>query len=163
MNQIFAHIDFYGFAMFFLTLVILLWFKRLPSIDSYERFLHSLDSRGGNILILTGLTWYSASQAIKLFWHLIYLVHDGKLQGNDGVTQVAISFVTTTLAGGFSGALIKTLTGMSDPITIPPQPVQTPTENNGGSENGKTSSTNAPVLGGVITTAGGMPITKSSN
>lgn len=101
----------YGLLFIFISL---LWFKKLPSTEGWREFLHSLDSKGGNVLILVLFSLYSATQSIKLLWHLIYLVQKGQLKGDEGVTQVAVAFVTTNLASGFIGALIKTLTGSNE-------------------------------------------------
>jgi len=115
--------DYVALYIVIVVFILLLILRRLPSIDGFERFLHALDSRGGNIAILVSITFWSSVQALKMFWHLIYLTQTNMIKGNEGVINVAQTFVVSNLATVFIGALIKTLTGnneLAQPINSPP-------------------------------------------
>lgn len=101
--------------LFVVLWVALIWTRRAPTADSWRAFVNVLDSRGGNILILLGGTIYSFRAAMRLFYHAIDLVVEGKLGKDDAILLMALTFVTGTVFGQFSGALMKTLHGKDEP------------------------------------------------
>lgn len=98
--------------------LLLVWNRRAPSADSWRAFVNVFDSRGGNILILLAGTIYSFRAALRLFYHAIDLVVAGQLNRDDAILLMALTFVTGTVFGQFSGALMKTMHGTDPPQTI---------------------------------------------
>jgi len=83
--------------------------------------LDSLNSKGGNILALLILTILGGGMSIRLFYYLIQLSVDGKLQQDNSFALMGLTFLTNNLTGAFAGALLKTMTGDSvAPINPPP-------------------------------------------
>lgn len=133
--------------MFFVSLwVFMQWHGRLPSTDSIQEFITMLNSRGGNILVLTCLSMYFFKYAVYLFFHLLQLTREGKITPDNAFALMAVQFLTTTAFGGFSGALLKTMTGESP----------APARNGNGNGNGynehtiATTTTTVTATGGVI-------------
>lgn len=89
----------------FLTVI-----NKLPSMRAFKDFADTIDSAGGNIILLTLLTVWSIKIAMQFFYHLLALPADqfGKA---DSIITAGITYVQGGLSGMFIGALIKTLTG----------------------------------------------------
>ena len=94
-------------------LVITLWTRQTPNVNSVRLFSEMLNSRGGNILLLAGLTVYFFHHALKLFYVILQQVQAGTLKENNAVALMGIQFVTTTAFGGFSGSLLTMMQGDS--------------------------------------------------
>lgn len=97
--------------------LLLVWFKRAPSADSWRAFVNVFDSKGGNILILLAGTIYSFRAAMRLFYHAIELAVEGKLDKENTILMMGLTFVCGTVFGQFSGALMKTMHGSDPPQT----------------------------------------------
>jgi len=107
------------FAFVGIWLVLVLT-RRSPSISSFREFVNLLNSRGGNILILMAATFYAFRAAMRLFYHVIGMISEGKLDEKSAVMMMALAFVTGTVFGQFSGALLKTMTGHESDSSAPP-------------------------------------------
>lgn len=94
-----------------LSLLLLLLSRRLPAMESFERLVHLLDSRGGNIALLSVLTWMFFLSGMRLIYRLLEMVSNKTLTPENAIAQVGLVFVTGTAFGGAFGALLKTLTG----------------------------------------------------
>jgi hypothetical protein len=93
----------------------LTWFNRGPSIDSLAKFVAIITSRGGQILLLSlGAAW-TFHVGIGLFYHLIQLSTEGKIDEKSAIVLMSIQFVTCSAFGGCFGALLKTLPDHGDP------------------------------------------------
>ena len=115
--------DYMLLLMFVLGFTILLVFGKLPSADSFERVIHALNSRGGNILILSLFTLLSFEGALRL----IYFILTHNVAETNPAISIGVSFVTGTAFGGFSSTLYKAMTGE--------QSSSRATDKNGGSTN----------------------------
>lgn len=51
---------------------------------------------------------------MRLFYYLIQLSVDGKLQQDNSFALMGLTFVSNTLTGAFAGAMLKTMTGDTD-------------------------------------------------
>lgn len=102
------------------AMFVLIWKNKMPTIGGFRDFVNVVNSRGGNILVLGWLTLYSFRAAMRMFYHLMDLIAQGKLDGRDGVTQLFITFATAQAFGFFAGALIKTMTGSEGGTPVPP-------------------------------------------
>ena len=94
---------------------------KAPSVNEIRDFANIWNSRGGNIVILVGLTVYSLRIAIRLIYHLIELSSSGKLDPTNAIVAVAIAYVTGQVSGAFMGALLKTMTGNEGGTSVPPE------------------------------------------
>lgn len=108
------------------TFVVLQWAKKLPSPAAVQEVLAALNSRGGNILILSAFSVYFFHDAISLFYNLLEQVKAGTLKPDNAYALMALQFVTTTAFGGFSGALLKTMTGESSKARVTDSPAPSP-------------------------------------
>jgi hypothetical protein len=110
------------------ALLLLLLSRRLPAMESFERLVHLMDSRGGNIALLALLTWMFFLSGMRLIYRLLDMVSNKMLTPENAIAQVGLVFVTGTAFGGAFGALLKTLTGTasngrsSDPTPAPAAP-----------------------------------------
>ena len=100
------------------AIVILSLAKKLPSAEGFDHFLHALDSRGGNLLLLAIFTFVSYEGSIKL----IYFVINHNVSQNPA-TIAGISWVTGAAFGGFSSTLFKAMSGQNGTMKKPDSPV----------------------------------------
>lgn len=96
-----------------LTYLVLQYFRKLPSAESIQDLLAALNSRGGNILILSCFSGYFFHHSLVMFYSLLGMVKEGALTQDNAFALMGLQFVTSTAFGGFSGALLKTMTGES--------------------------------------------------
>jgi hypothetical protein len=89
------------------------WHGKLPSTKSIGEFTNVLNSRGGNILILTVAAYYFFRYSMYLFSDLLRMVREKTISEDNAFALMAIQFVTTSAFGGAMGALLKTMTGES--------------------------------------------------
>jgi len=120
--------DIYGSA------ALLVWFSlqllgRMPKVKSVTDLVHAINSRGGNIVVLSASSVYFFSHSIRLFYFLLDMSKDGKIGQDNAFALMALQFVTSTAFGGSFGALLKTMTGdssrgrISDVEPNPPGPL----------------------------------------
>jgi hypothetical protein len=100
-------------GFFVLVWVVMQWNKRLPSTDSIQKFVAVINSRGGNIVILSIASIYFFRYSMYLFLHLLFMVQNKTITEDNAFGLMAIQFVTTSAFGGAMGALLKTMTGES--------------------------------------------------
>lgn len=105
--------DYLATMLLVFVFIGLMAFKRLPSVEGWGHFLESLNTKGGNILILTIFTQISLTHTIRWMYHIIEMVHLHELTENNVYATTGIQFLSTTAFGMFAGALISTLTGIS--------------------------------------------------
>jgi hypothetical protein len=87
------------------------WFGKMPSIQTFRAFVDSLNTKGGNILILLFFAIIGAFATVRMFYYLVQLSVDGKLQQDNAYALMGLTFLTNQLTGAFVGALLKTMTG----------------------------------------------------
>ncbi len=117
---VFNHWDYGMCLIFVLILVVMIWNNKLPAVSSVRDFVNIWNSRGGNILMLIYLTVYALRVSMRLIYHFVDLISEGKLDEKSAIMMVAVSFVTGSVFGLFSGALIKTMTGTEGGMPVPP-------------------------------------------
>lgn len=100
--------------------LVLALVNKLPAVESIRRLMSALDDRGGNIVVLVGMTVWFFAQAIYMFYFAINMIGSGKIDGKDAVLLMGLQFVTGVAFGGSFGALLKTLNGQVS--TSPPSP-----------------------------------------
>jgi uncharacterized membrane protein SpoIIM required for sporulation len=87
------------------------WFGKLPSIITVRELLDLVNSKGGNITLLLVCTLIGSGASLRLFYYIIQLSVDGKIQQDNVFTIMSLTFITGTITGNFMGALLKTMTG----------------------------------------------------
>lgn len=102
---------------------VLAWFNKLPSIETIAKGIELTNTKGGNIAMLFAATVAGAISSIRLFYYLIGLSVDHKLDPKDVIAIMAITFITGTVTGNFQGALLKTMNGDTSIAQPPPPPV----------------------------------------
>lgn len=100
-------------AFFIITWAIMQWHNKLPPVESVQKFIAMVNSRGGNIVILAIGSVYFFKYSMYLFLHLLEMVKNNTITESNAFGLMAIQFVTTSAFGGAMGALLKTMTGES--------------------------------------------------
>ncbi len=95
----------------FAAFLFFAWHDKLPSIDTITHWVELINTKGGNIFLLLLVTVAGAVSSIRLFYYLIGLSVDHKLEPRDVIAIMAITFITGTITGNFQGALLKTMNG----------------------------------------------------
>jgi hypothetical protein len=116
-------IDVVLLMLFFAAVVVLALANKLPTVQGFSEFVHILNTPGGLILVLGVMTMVFFEAAIRMFYHCIYLVTQGKLDEKSAVLMMGIQFVTGAAFGGAAGVLYKTMDGSSKSS---PPPADTP-------------------------------------
>lgn len=116
-------------AVMIVMLFVLQWFGRLPKADAVHDGITLLNSKGGNIVVLTLMSMWFFAHSVKLFYYTLDQVQRGTLQENNAFALMGLQFVTSSAFGGAFGALLKTMTATDTPApVITPAPVTTPAE-----------------------------------
>jgi hypothetical protein len=89
----------------------LIWTNRFPSLDTVIKALEALNTKGGNLFLLSFFTAMFAIISIRTFLYIIDLSVNGKMNQDNTFALQAIAWVTGGLTTGFMGALLKTMTG----------------------------------------------------
>lgn len=120
-----------------LVIYLALAFKnKLPTVESFGKFVSLVDSRGGNILLLTILSYIFFRSSMHLAYYLMALPEE--VSKATTISTAAFSFASGTAFGGAFGALLKSLTGqetnrrstdppLTNPSTTPPAAPQAQT------------------------------------
>lgn len=87
------------------------WTNRLPSLETIVKLLEALNTKGGNLMLLSFFTGLFAIISIRTFLYIIDLSVNGKMPQDNTFALQAIAWVTGGLTTGFMGALLKTMTG----------------------------------------------------
>jgi hypothetical protein len=90
---------------------VLAWGEKMPSTEALVKFLDALNTKGGNLLLLSGFTGFFAIISVRTFLYIIDLSVNGKMNQDNTFALQAIAWVTGGLTTGFMGALLKTMTG----------------------------------------------------
>lgn len=104
---LFEALTFIGVAAF----LVFWWFGKLPTIETFTKLVDTLNTRGGNILILLVLSAFGMFASVRMLYYLVQLSVDGRLQQDNSFALLSISFLTNTITGAFIGALLKTMSG----------------------------------------------------
>jgi len=99
------------FGIWSIAFLLFAWFDKLPSIETLGKLFSLVNTKGGNITILFVCSILGAGISLRLFYYLIQLSVDGKLQQDNSYALLGLSFMTNTLTGAFIGAMLKTMTG----------------------------------------------------
>jgi hypothetical protein len=126
-----------GLMLFFVALFVMMWKKRLPSVDSFGKFIALWDTRGGNIVILSLFSVWAIDLAVRFGYYTMHAIIQSSVYGKplpaDLPSQLLFSYLTTSVGSNFTGALIKTMTGEHPPI--PPSANQQPKPQGGENAN----------------------------
>lgn len=98
-------------GLFLVIYAILAWKRVLPSVESIRQFAAVLDSKGGNVIILSAFSIIFFASAMRLVYYLLENTKDGKIDVSNAIIMSALQFVTGGAFGGAFASLLKTLTG----------------------------------------------------
>ena len=109
-----SQVHYLGFGAGFLILYFLfLYLGKLPSMESMQKFVTMLDTKGGNIMVLVLLALYFFHDAQVMYYIVIDKIKDGTLSTDNGIALNGLMFATGAFSG-VSGALLKVMSG-ADP------------------------------------------------
>jgi hypothetical protein len=94
-----------------MAFIVLLWFKRLPSIQSLQGLADLLNTKGGIVMLLTLLSITFFAAGMRMMYWAVNMQLDGKLTTDNALIISAFNFCTGTAFGGSFAALLKTMTG----------------------------------------------------
>jgi hypothetical protein len=117
---VFNWVDYGTVLAFVLIWAFLQYREKLPPVASFRDFVNIWNSRGGNILVLLALTIYSLRISMRLIYHFVALISEGKIDEKSAIIMVSVSWLTGGVFGLFAGALIKTMTGSEGGTPVPP-------------------------------------------
>ena|ERR1700690_3515576 len=106
-----------GITLVVLIYSLFLYLGRLPSMESLQKFVTILDTKGGNILVLVLLALYFFHDATVMYYVLIDKIKDGTIATDNGIALNGLMFATGAFSG-VSGALLKVMSG-ADPKPAP--------------------------------------------
>jgi fumarate reductase subunit D len=92
---------------------LFLYLGKLPSMESVQRLATLLDTKGGNIIVLTSLALYFFHDATVMYYVVIDKIKDGTITADNGIALNGLMFATGAFSG-VSGALLKVMSG-ADP------------------------------------------------
>lgn len=123
-------------AVLALVYLLMVATRRLPSMDSFQKFTDTINSAGGHIIILSLFSAWFFATAMRFFFHVLSLP-DEVITKHDAIIMTGVGFLTGTAFGGAWGALIKTMSGgkangggppTADTLKVGFVPAQSPTE-----------------------------------
>lgn len=86
---------------------------KTPSVSSLQDLASAINSRGGNIIVLLGLTLIFHLTGMRFIYYVIGQIELGKVTASDAIVALGVTYITGTCFGGAFGALLKTMTGES--------------------------------------------------
>lgn len=92
----------------FLTVAILGWADKLPTTPQLQDIMTILNSRGGNILVLSMLTVYFFWRAEHMYYVVLAQIQSNTITADNGIALNGLSFDTGVASAAF-GALLKTM------------------------------------------------------
>jgi len=108
------------FGVLLAVYVFLSFANKLPSMGAFKDFADVVNSAGGNIILLAGFAAVALKISMQFFYYILALSPDA-FNKQQGIITAGIAYVTGSVFGTFSGALIKTLTGgKANGMTPPP-------------------------------------------
>jgi len=96
-----------------LILAFMQWHNRLPPIEKVVKLIDALNTKGGNLLILSGGAILGSWASLRLLYYVLERSQEGKLTQDNSFAMLGISFITGNFTGGFLATLFKTMTGES--------------------------------------------------
>lgn len=108
---IFSRYDFLLIVVIGLVGLILQLAGKGPEVRAMREFVNLLNSRGGNILVLGMFGIWFFSAAMRLFYHALSMVAEGKLDNSNAILLMGLQFVTGSAFGAAFGSMLKTMTG----------------------------------------------------
>lgn len=106
-----------GITILVLLYCLFLYLDRLPSMDSLQKFVTMLDTKGGNIAVLVLLAFYFFHDAQVMYYLVLDKIKDGTITADNGIALNGLMFATGAFSG-VSGALLKVMSG-ADPKPSP--------------------------------------------
>lgn len=95
---------------------IFMWYRRLPTIETIKELSLVLNSKGGNLMILSLFSLFFFVSGMRYLYFTINLVQTKQITPDNALLLLGANFVTGTAFGGSFGALLKTMTG--DGVTL---------------------------------------------
>ncbi len=92
----------------FLTVAMLGWADKLPTTPQLQDIMTILNSRGGNILVLSILTVYFFWRSEHMYYVVLAQIQSNSLTSDNGIALNGLSFDTGVASAAF-GALLKTM------------------------------------------------------
>lgn len=116
---------------------VLLVLRRLPNVQNISACANILNSKGGNLMLLAGLSLWFFAIAMRYIYFLIAMMVHKELTVDNAVALSGFNFVTGTAFGGAFGALLKAMSGETPqmPPAIPPVNEHEPTAKPSGTNN----------------------------
>jgi Na+/phosphate symporter len=112
MSQHVGKSEWYGvLLLFWATFVVMQWYGKLPKIQSIHDLVDLMNSRGGNLLILTIMVGGFFHAAMVLYFHVMSLYERKLITPDNALVSIGWSFVTGTAFGGAFGALLNAMSG----------------------------------------------------
>lgn len=99
-----------GLIIFF-TLVVMQWYRKLPSVDSIQELASVVNSRGGNIMVLGIFSFVFFMSALRFTYWFMEKATTGKISAQDTLGLAAFTWVTGTAFGGAFTSMVKAMTG----------------------------------------------------
>jgi hypothetical protein len=85
--------------------------KILPSTESVQEFASMLNSKGGNILILGAFSLFFFVTGMRMVYWCLEQNIEGKLNADNAVMMMGITFVTGSCFGGSFSSMLKVMSG----------------------------------------------------
>jgi hypothetical protein len=106
-----------------IVLGIMQWHGKLPSSRAVQDIAATVNSKGGNILVLTFLSLVFFFTGMRFLYFCIMMIIEGKLTPDNAVAVTGINWVTGAAFGMAFSSLLKAMTGegtRSRSTDIPP-------------------------------------------
>jgi len=113
------------------AVLVLALYGKLPTVASFVTFCNAINTRGGNIVLLSFMVFLLVTMSMKYVYFLVGLEITGKLTKESALAMNGFTFITGGVTGLITGAFLKALS---------PQDMPTP-----GSTTASTSSTVTPI------------------
>lgn len=96
----------------------------LPSVISIQELANTVNTKGGNILVLLTLTLIFFFTGMGLIYWSLNRMNEGKLSADNAVLMMALSWILGTAFGGAFSSMLKVMSGENP---VPPANTSTTT------------------------------------
>ncbi len=100
-----------GMALVIAVFCVLLWFQKLPSVESLQNLANTVNTKGGNILTLAFFTILFFFTGLGFAYWTLNRMIEGKLSADNAIVMTGMQWIMGAAFGGSFSSMLKVMSG----------------------------------------------------